>query len=218
MMLMSLEELSSEVRPTDVRAFRRHKDNHGSPACLPPFQRHGYRQDSRPNVRRAVNNSRQTVRRVSVQVHVPRRIIRSLCTDLTLPRRSKQKYTKTSSNEPRPVLPVESRDLCPHGGKMPGTSPQSHDANGWSSSKMGRRGEGAINVKWICRLLLPDVRTFLRGNPPRVDGGFGCPPIGGGGKGGGFKKNCARWEPAHDATVTMSLLWLNRIAVAHLSQ
>ena len=36
----------------------------------------------------------------------------------------------------RPI-PVQNRDMCPRGVKMPGASPQSHDASGWGNSKMG---------------------------------------------------------------------------------
>ena len=41
-------------------------------------------------------------------------------------------HTPTISPFPIPPalpFPVENRDMCPQGGKMPGASPQSHDAS-----------------------------------------------------------------------------------------
>ena len=45
-----------------------------------------------------------------------------------------------------PLL-VENRDMGPWGGKMPGTSPQSHDASGWGSFKMGTLSGGIMNMR-----------------------------------------------------------------------
>ena len=38
---------------------------------------------------------------------------------------------------PPPPLAVENRDMCPHGGKTLGTSPQSHDASEWGQFQSG---------------------------------------------------------------------------------
>ena len=88
------------------------------------------------------------------------------------PKKKHKRKNRPLAHEPPGPLPVETRDACPRGRKMPGPSPQSHDASGWGSSKMGTASQ------WHCERAPLTSRNLSNPppSPPSPPGGRPPPP------------------------------------------